>query len=197
MGYTEGPTHVRPIPAELGGRVWRTDKFSFREGWVWPRDVRRWFVRETSDLLDPCPKPIVHLCCGSSRLGEIRVDREHPGANVRADMFHLPFKDGSVGTLIIDPPFNIACHQRIALHRELGRVTKPGSRLLWCAPWLPPEGWFDYNRVVVGSLRTGLPRNARLLVRATRRPPGPKTGKGQRKHPRRYEHRPRAAGGNS
>jgi hypothetical protein len=170
----------RPIPARHV-RAHLTDKMTFRESWIWPRDVKRWFVRETSDLEDPCPRPIVHLACGSSKLGEIRVDKYHPGANVRASFFALPFAEGSIGTVILDPPYDIQTNQRILLHKEVARVLRTGGRLLWCAPWIPDNGNFSIERIVVASLRTGLPRNARILIRASRRVPGPKVGQGQKK----------------
>lgn len=53
--------------------------------------------------------------------------------------------------------------------------------MLWKAPWLPMEGHYVIHDVTVFSIRAGLPRNAHLLVRATRRVPGPGRGKGMRK----------------
>lgn len=158
----------RPIPAELPGGLHRTARGSFRDGWRWPKDIRRWFARELSDIVDPCPQPIAHIPCGSSKLGELRVDAFHPGANVRADFFHLPFRDGSIGTIVSDPPFNLDSRERIAFHKELMRVLRVGGRLLWQAPWLPPEGPFEIERVTIYNQRVGLPRNARILVRARR-----------------------------
>jgi hypothetical protein len=173
----------RPLPAKMP-KIHRTDKLSFHQTWRWPRDIKRWFDRELSDMVDPVPRPVLHVCCGQSKVGNVRVDRypEHgaTGLNVKADFHHLPFRDGAFGTVVIDPPFELFNQGRIQLHDELGRVLRPGGTLLWCAPWIPNEGIFTIDRVVVASLRTGLPRNARILVRATRRVPGPKVGRGQK-----------------
>jgi ubiquinone/menaquinone biosynthesis C-methylase UbiE len=102
-------------------------------------------------------------------MGDIRVDAFHPGATVKADFFHLPFKDGSIGTIISDPPWNLNTRERIQLHRELARVLRVDGRLLWQATWLPNEGHFEIERIWVYGQRVGLPRNARILVRAHRR----------------------------
>ena len=158
----------RPIPAELS-KPHLTDKMAFREGWRWVPDVRRWFLRETSDLVSPPPRPVIHVCSGSSTLGEIRVDRWHPSANVRADMLHLPLADGAAGTVICDPPWDMEFRRRIALHREIARVLRVDGLLLWSAPWIPNEGHFTIDRLYIVYQRVGLPRDARLLVRAHRR----------------------------
>lgn len=173
----------RPIPATIP-LLHRTDRGSFRPGWRWPHDIRRWFAQQLASLTDPPPGPVAHIPCGSSKMGEVRVDKFHPGANVRADMFRLPFADGALGTVLSDPPWNLNSRDRIRLHRELARVLRPGGRLLWQAPWIPNEGTFDIERIDIWSPRVGLSRNARILVRATRRVPGPRVGTGQKKHPR-------------
>jgi SAM-dependent methyltransferase len=173
----------RRIPAEIPA-LHRTERGSFRPGWRWPADVRRWFARQLSSLQHPAPRPIANIPSGSSKLGDIRVDKYVKNADVRADFFHLPFADGALGTIVCDPPFELNTHERIRLHKELGRVLRPGGLLLWQAPWLPNEGVFDIETIHLWSQRVGLPRNARILVRAVRRYPGPRVGQGQKKHPR-------------
>lgn len=158
-----------------------TAKYAFIEGWRWPQDVDRWFSDHLSDLVNPVPRPIIHAPCGSSKLGDLRVDAHHPLAGLRGDLLSLPFKDGSVGTLISDPPWNWSLHERIDFAFEVARVVRPGGLLLWCAPWLPTFGHFKVETVAVAAPRVGLPRNARLLVKAWRREPGPKAGKTQKK----------------
>lgn len=146
----------------------RTEKHAFREGWTWGRDTLAWFRQEMRLDIE---RPVVHLCSGSSRLGDIRVDTVHPRANLRADVFRLPFPDGSIPTIIVDPPYEWDLKRRMVFGKELARVHRPGGRLLWKAPWLPLEGHYVIHDVHVQSIRAGLPRNAHLLVRATRRVP--------------------------
>lgn len=162
------------LPAER-----HTWKHGFRKGWEWGQDTRDWFVQETSRL--DIERPVLHLCSGSSKIGDVRVDAVHDAANLRADMFHLPFADGAFRTVLIDPPYELNIQERLKLHRELARVHAHGGRLLWKAPWLPPEGYYKVHDVHVQSIRAGLPRDAHILVRATRRFPSEKPKKGMKK----------------
>lgn len=156
----------------------RTAKFAFREGWRWSTGIHKWFVRETSRL--DLVRPLVHICSGASKLGDIRVDKFHPLAGVRGDVFALPFADSSLPSIVIDPPYDLPLRERVLLGKEIARVHAPGGRLSWKAPWLPMEGHYLIHDVTVATTRTGLPRDAHLLVRAERRFPGPKKGKGQK-----------------
>lgn len=159
--------------------VRRTWKHTFLEGWRWGKDTTDWFVQETSRL--DLERPVLHVCSGSSKLGDVRVDVVHDAANLKADMFHLPFGDASFPVVICDPPYELNLQDRCKLAKELARVCRPGGRLLWKAPWLPHEGFFLIHDVTVQSIRAGLPRDAHLLVRATRRFPSDKPKAGMKK----------------
>lgn len=159
--------------------VRRTWKHSFLEGWRWGKDTTDWFVQETSRL--DLERPVLHICSGSSKLGDVRVDAVHDAANLKADMFHLPFPDHSFPVVVIDPPYELNLQDRCKLAKELARVHRPGGRLLWKAPWLPHEGFYQIHDVTVQSIRAGLPRDAHLLVRATRRTPSSEPRKGNMK----------------
>jgi hypothetical protein len=78
----------------------------------------------------------------------------------------------------VDPPYELSLGERLKMHAELARIHAHGGRLLWKAPWLPPEGHYLVHDITVQSIRAGLPRDAHLLVRATRRFPKekPKAG---------------------
>lgn len=160
---------MKPIPIQLNG-THNTSKYAFRAGWRFPSDVDRWFQNRLSELDRPAPHPIASIPTGSSRFGEIRLDAYHPGANMKGDFFRLPFKDGSIGTIVADPPWEMNMHERMDYMRELARVHRHGGLLLWTAPFLPLPGVWSYDIVWVGSSRVGLPRNARLMVEAIRRP---------------------------
>lgn len=157
----------------------RTSKHAFRKGWRWGPDMTAWFVQETSRL--DIERPVLHLCSGSSRLGDVRVDAFHDAANLRASAFQLPFVDGAFGAVVVDPPYEFNLQERCKFGKELARIHRPGGRLLWKAPWIPFEGHYIIHDVTVSSIRAGLPRDAHLLVRAERRAPGPKKGKGMQK----------------
>lgn len=115
----------------------------WREGWQWPGETEAFLA----GLIKELAGPVLHVCCGSSRLGDVRVDMFHPGADMRADAFQLPFKSGSFGVVVADPPFP---HQgqggwdyaaRLAFVQECGRVIRKGGVLIIHAPWMPRPSW--------------------------------------------------------
>jgi hypothetical protein len=112
----------------------------WRPAWRWPRETEK-FV---AGLLGSAPKPALHVCSGASRLGDVRADKFHPGADVKADMYALPFKTGAFGTVLCDPPFPLdgtTLPQRLAQFQELGRVVRRGGVVMLHAPWLPSPTW--------------------------------------------------------
>ena len=70
----------------------------FREAWIWS-EREEWLYKQL------CEGFTLHLCCGTSRLGDIRCDLIFP-ADVKGDMYQLPFRDEAFTTLICDPPWH-------------------------------------------------------------------------------------------
>ena len=112
----------RAMPHRKSGWAYR-----FRRAWAFPRDVEGFLRR----LLIP---PSLHIACGSSRIGDVRLDL-FMRADVKGDMFHLPFRDESFASVLIDPPWHLPYHVRPQLARELARVLRPEGRLILNAPW--------------------------------------------------------------
>jgi len=110
------------MPNRKGGWPYR-----FRRAWSFPRDVEAFLQR----LL---VSPSLHVACGESALGDVRVDLV-TRADVRGDMFRLPFRDGAFASVLIDPPWSLPYHLRPRLAKELARVLKPGGVLLFNSPW--------------------------------------------------------------
>lgn len=49
---------------------------------------------------------VLHVCCGRSQVGDIRVDLDPDlRPDVVADMFYLPFRRGFFDTAVMDPPW--------------------------------------------------------------------------------------------
>lgn len=85
---------------------------------------------------------VLHVCCGASRVGDVRVDIDAgvPGVLVVADMLALPFVDAAFDTACCDPMYDLSMPQRVHLQRELVRVA--GRRVLFKGPWIPrASGW--------------------------------------------------------
>lgn len=112
----------------------------WRPAWRFPKETEE----HLADILRSAPRPILHVCAGASRLGDVRADMYHPAPDVRGDMYQLPFKDGAFGATVADPPFpldGVALHQRLAQFNEMGRVTRSGGLVVLHAPWLPSPTW--------------------------------------------------------
>jgi ubiquinone/menaquinone biosynthesis C-methylase UbiE len=69
----------------------------FKEAWVWC-EKEEWLYKQL------CEGFTLHLCCGKSKLGDIRADLILK-SEVKADMYYLPFKNESFDTIICDPPW--------------------------------------------------------------------------------------------
>ena len=101
--------------------------YRFRRAWAFPRDVES-FLRRL--LISPS----LHVACGLSRIGDVRLDLS-TRADVRGDMFRLPFRGGAFASVLIDPPWHLPYHVRPQLAKELARVLRPEGRLVLNAPW--------------------------------------------------------------
>lgn len=112
----------------------------WRPAWRWPKETERFIA----DLLEKAPRPVLHVCSGASRLGDVRADLYHPGADVAADIYNLPFASGSFGTVLADPPFPLdgtTLPDRLRMVQEMGRVVRRDGWVVIHAPWLPSPTW--------------------------------------------------------
>lgn len=66
----------------------------------------------------------LHVCCGKSRLGDIRLDLHESDIDIRADAAYLPFVDQSFDTVLIDPPYNGIFSWQHTMLNELHRIAK-------------------------------------------------------------------------
>lgn len=107
----------------------RIGRRKFIKSWAWPGEVEEF-------LKEHCKGFTVHICNGSSQLGDLTLDRYMP-ADIIGDMYNLPLKTSIADTIICDPPWGIPRHTRHKLLFELRRVLKSGGSLLFNAPWLP------------------------------------------------------------
>lgn len=103
----------------------------------------------------------IHVCCGSSPLGDLRIDKYLDNVDIKADMLQLPIKTGVADTVICDPPWKTDGKVRATLSYELRRVLRLGGKLIFNALWFPlvpgltlEEAYFrpDYSRFAQCSL---------------------------------------------
>ena len=97
----------------------------------------------------------LHVCCGSSNLGDIRLDIEKQLEQktegfVKGDMFNLPFRPGLFDTVICDPVWNMPYHVRHKLIFGLRDMVKFGGRLIFNSLWIPKIKCMKHQDVFVG-----------------------------------------------
>lgn len=98
------------------------------EAFSWPGTVERFLVeiiRET---------PLLNVCSGRTCFGDVRVDKYHPDAQVKADWCQLPFAPDSFGAVFADPPWNFAYREACSLFINEALRVAPVAYLM--APWV-------------------------------------------------------------
>lgn len=64
----------------------------------------------------------LHLCCGKSKLGDVRLDLNEPDADIQADAAHTGLDDKCFDTVLCDPPYNGEFQWNHDLLEELARL---------------------------------------------------------------------------
>lgn len=112
---------------------------------LWPNDVEKFLEKEIRGLS-------LHVCCGLSQLGDVRLDLYSPNIDVIGDMSRLPIATQSVDTVLIDPPYNSKFQIMHDMLSELCRVSK--ERIIF-QHWFSPvnkDGYYkkDHNFILTG-----------------------------------------------
>ena len=84
---------------------------------LWPKDVEEY-------LQSKLVGKTLHICCGLSQLGDVRLDRYECGADVTADAARIPFWDNSFDTVLCDPPYNSKFQWMHDMLNELHRLAR-------------------------------------------------------------------------
>lgn len=123
------------------------------KGILWPAAVESFI--ET--LLIPRS---LHVCCGFSLLGDVRVDLDpNVAPNVVCDGSKLPFSDASFNSILCDPPYNGRYQWNHDLLSELSRVAR--QRIVfahWFIPADPLGRWKKWNKFKLTALYVRQPR---------------------------------------
>lgn len=102
----------------------------------------------------------LHVCCGASLLGDIRLDTDRRHApDVIADAGKLPFADNSFESVLCDPPYNGKFQWNHDLLRELSRVAS--SRIIfqhWFIPADPQGQWKKWHKFKLSAAYVWQPR---------------------------------------
>ena len=120
---------------------------------LWPEDVESFL--ET--LLIPRS---LHVCCGKSRLGDVRFDSDPSNEpDVAGDAADLPFPDCSFESVLCDPPYNGKFQWNHDLLSELSRVA--ASRIIFQHWFIPADKdglWKKWHRFALSAAYVWQPR---------------------------------------
>ncbi|MDH5021780.1 methyltransferase domain-containing protein [Halobacterium rubrum] len=135
-------------------------KTEFTPGWSWHSRLTDHVESELVDV----DGTVANLCCGSSTLGDVRVDKltqyqddeetKETAATHRADATALPFDNDQFGAVVTDPPWKIAPDTRARLFSEAVRVVEPGGQVVQNSWWIPHHPYADLTslRPVVANV---------------------------------------------
>jgi len=106
-------------------------RYAFKKAWRWPDQIEDFIKKHIRGYS-------LHVCCGSSDVGDIKIDKYVQGSNIiNADMLELPFKRETFDTVICDPPWELDYIKRNKLLYSLRDILKPGGKLLFICLWWP------------------------------------------------------------
>jgi len=118
------------IPLAGNSRIYTVNKL------LWPKDVE-----EFLEIL--LIGNTLHVCCGKSKLGNIRLDLYEDNVNIKGDMSRLPFINQSFDTILIDPPYN--SHFKI-MHSMLSELCRVSKQRIIFQHWFSPVDKFGRYR---------------------------------------------------
>lgn len=85
---------------------------------------------------------VLHVCCGLSMLGDVRLDLHQPNVDIHCDAANMRgvVADGEFETVLCDPPYNGKFQWNHDLLTELARVTS--KRIIFQHWFIPatPQG---------------------------------------------------------
>jgi hypothetical protein len=91
----------------------------------------------------------VHVCCGHSQLGDVRVDSDPlTNPDVLGDATNLPFADREFASILCDPPYNGKFQWNHDVLHQLARVA---SKRVVFQHWFIPanaNGWYKKDHTL-------------------------------------------------
>lgn len=105
---------------------------------LWPEQVKTWIE---SKLVGKT----LHVCCGKSLLGDVRLDLYGLGVDVKADAAALPFANDSFDTVLADPPYNGVFAWQ---HKQIEEMSRVARKRIIFQHWFMPidnQGRFKKN----------------------------------------------------
>src|SRR3990172_8927955 len=104
---------------------------------LWPKEVEKFL---STQLLPPT----LHICCGKSKLGDVRLDLYEKDVDIVGSMNRLPFADKSFKTILSDAPYNSKFQLNHDLLSEMSRVSN--YRIIHQNSFLPANKFGEYKK---------------------------------------------------
>jgi len=123
-------------------------RFAFEKCFVFPDDVEK-FIPYLFLRLKIIERSICHICCGESKIGGFRIDKEPSmKPDLVADVLDLPTILGcnTQKHILIDIPWVIDYNSRRKFAYALRDILKPNGYLIINAPyslWCKGLSWYD------------------------------------------------------
>lgn len=103
----------------------------YRKAWRFPEAVEDFIASQ-------CEGYTVHVMCGESQLGNLRIDKYVETADIHADVLEgLPIGDEVADTVVCDPPWTMDNRDKPRLMSEIRRILKFGGKLIFNSTWNP------------------------------------------------------------
>ena len=131
--------------------------------WKWTHDIEDEIIKEIAGLNGL----VVHVCSGTSGLGEVRIDRYFSDKyaarrrlfglpNIIADYRYLPLKSKCAAAVICDPPYSLKrrAKEYPGMVNELVRATALGGKILFVAPWVLYHKTLEVTRLLLRPIST-------------------------------------------
>lgn len=117
------------VPLEGTSHIYTVNKL------LWPEEVE-------SVLASLLIGRSLHLCCGRSKLGTVRLDLYEEDVDIRADAANTGLADKSFDTVLCDPPYNGNFQWNHDLLKELARLAS--RRIVFQHWFIPanPDGYY-------------------------------------------------------
>jgi ubiquinone/menaquinone biosynthesis C-methylase UbiE len=119
---------------------------------LWPKDVEKFLESQLVGFT-------LHICCGKSKLGDIRLDLYEPIVDIIGNMERLPFANESFDTVLIDPPYNSKFQIMHDMLSELCRVAR--KRVIyqnWHSPVDKLGNYRKNHKFILTGLYNWMPR---------------------------------------
>lgn len=101
-------------------------------------------------------RPSLHVCCGKSRLGDVRLDASEPTADIQCDASNMRdhVGDNEYASVLCDPPYNGKFQWNHDLLSELSRVAS--KRIIFQHWFIPANKYGLYKKAQEKFKLTGL-----------------------------------------